>query len=177
MTGSFRWTVRRVLVVVSLLAPACTLDEVPPLPVEPPPERAAYSPLECSFAFEPDEALVPDVEDAAARWSATTGCDVHVAAGGVPVRVVAGIVRPDGTQAPGVTSAARDRVEINVRIMRSGQLGDTLLHELGHALGGDHTDSDGVLSGQKGRRNVIDTAALETVCSRLPCRWVSPEAP
>jgi len=61
--------------------------------------------------------------------------------------------------------------------MRGARRASTVLHELGHALGGEHTATDGILSGAKSRRDVIDTAALETVCARLPCGVLSPEAP
>jgi hypothetical protein len=125
-------------------------------------------------AFSPDEALRLDVELAALRWGAATGCDVFVGDGGIPVLVVASVERPDGTQAPGKTSEARDRIEVNVR-SRPSQRTSTVLHEMGHALGGDHVGSRGVLSGEKGRVDVIDAPALESVCSRLPCAALSPE--
>lgn len=156
------------------LALACTSDVSPPPP--PPPERAIYSPPECRVAFSPDEALLGDVEAAAQRWSTATGCAIEVSDAGVPVVIVASIVRPDGSQAPGATSPERDFVEINVRVGHA-QRKRTVLHELGHALGGDHVSSDGVLSGQKGWRPVIDSAALESVCSRLDCPAFNPEEP
>jgi hypothetical protein len=157
------------------LALACNPDEVPPLPVVPP-ERAIYSPPSCHVAFSPDEGLLPDVELAAERWSAATGCDIDVSDAGVPVTIVASIVRPDGSQAPGWTSDERDRVEINVRC-GTAQRTSATFHELGHALGGDHVESDGILSGQKGRRDVIDEASLASVCSRLDCPAFNPEEP
>jgi hypothetical protein len=92
------------------------------------------------------------------------------------VLIVASVVRPDGTQAPGATSAERDLVEINVRL-GPAQRRRTVLHELGHALGGDHVETDGVLSGQKGWRPVIDGASLASVCSRLDCPAFNPEEP
>lgn len=173
---------RAVALLLSLpLALACNLDEVPPLPVVPP-ERAIYSPAEvtppakaCRVAFSPDEAIRPEVEAAAERWSTATGCTLEVSDAGFPVVVVASVVRPDGSQSPGMTTP--ERVEINVRILRNGQLDDTLMHELGHALGGNHTESMGVLSRHKGHTDVIDAEALETVCSRLPCPAFNPEAP
>lgn len=159
------------------LALACNPDgEVPPLPPVVSPERAIYSPPECRVAFSPDAALLGDVEAAAERWSAATGCLVEVSDAGVPVRVVASIERPDGSQAPGATSPERDLVEINVRV-GPAQRKRTVLHELGHGLGGDHVESDGVLSGQKGWRPVIDSAALESVCSKLDCPAFNPEEP
>lgn len=157
------------LVFLPFLALACT--DVPP-PSVAPPERGAY----CYEAFSPDEAVRLDVELAAIRWGAATGCDIDVSDAGVPVALVASIVRPDGSEAPGWTSDARDLVEVNAK-SRAAQRTSAVLHEMGHALGGDHTASHGVLSGDKGRADVIDVAALESVCSRLPCRLLSPEAP
>jgi hypothetical protein len=161
-----------VLLPVLLLAPACTLDEVPPLPAEPPPERA----ISCGVAFSPDEAVRLDVELAAERWGRATGCALDVGDAGVLVRIVASVRRPDGSEAPGVTSAARDLIEVSSR-SRPEQWARTVLHEMGHALGGDHVESDGVLSGEKSRRDVIDEAALESVCARLDCARLSPEEP
>lgn len=118
------------------------------------------------------------VEESAARWSLATGCEVVVTelgeSGGIPVRLVPVVLRPDGSEAPAVTSEARDLVEVNAHCS-ADQRSRTVPHELGHALGGDHTESDGVLSGGKVRRNVIDLPALESVCSRLPCGWLNPE--
>jgi hypothetical protein len=130
----------------------------------------------CSVAFSPDEALRLDAEMAAARWSLATGCNIEVSDAGVPVVLAASIERPDGTQAPGWTSDERDLVEVNVR-SRPSQRTSSVLHEMGHALGGDHVASDGVLSGEKGRRDVIDSLSLESVCARLDCPGPSPEEP
>lgn len=164
------------LLPVLLLAPACTLDEVPPLPVAPP-ERAAYLPDPyCFVAFSPDEALRLATEEWAARWSVATDCDIVVADGGIPVQLALSIERPDGTQAPGVTSEARDLIQINAR-SRFEQRARSVGHEMGHALGGDHTGSDGVLSGARQRRDVIDLASLDSVCRSLACGAVSPEVP
>lgn len=158
------------------LALACSSEGPPPPSGTPPPERAIYSAPSCHVAFSPDEALRPAVEAAAERWGLATGCLIEASDAGVPVVLAASIERPDGSQAPGATSEARDLVEINVRC-GAEQRRESTLHEMGHALGGDHTESDGVLSGQKGRRSVIDAAALETVCSRLPCPALNPEVP
>lgn len=172
---------RAVVLLLSLsLAPACNIDEVPPLPVVPP-ERAIYSPPSpaCSVAFSPDEALRLYVEDAAARWSAATGCAIGIADGGTRVVLAESILRPDGSEAPGVTDEDESGAK-TIRINRKSsarQRQSSTFHELGHGLGGDHTTSDGILSGSKVRRDVIDSAALDTVCSRLPCRLVSPEEP
>lgn len=157
------------------LAPGCGFTDEPPPPLYGS-TPGHLSDAGCTFVVTPDAALIADVEAAAERWSAAAECQVVVGAGGVPMRIVASIVRPDGTQAPGATSAARDLVEINVRLGPE-QRARTVFHELGHVLGGDHTASDGVLSGKKGYRVVIDGPALESVCSRLACGGFNPEEP
>lgn len=128
------------------------------------------------MSFAPDEALRLDVQAAAERWSAATGCAIEASDAGVPVVLVDSIERPDGSQAPGATSAERDLVEVSA-LARPAQRQSTTFHELGHALGGEHTETDGILSGEKRRRDVIDAAALESVCSRLACLGFNPEVP
>jgi hypothetical protein len=164
------WTARGVLILLLSVALGC--EAVPPRSRP----GADSTDAGCVFRVSPDAALRADVEAAAERWSAAAQCEVELGEGGAPIRVVASIVRPDGTQAPGWTSPERDRVEINVRL-GAEQRARTVLHELGHLLGGDHTASDAVLSGEKGWRPVIDTEALVSVCSRLPCGAINPEVP
>lgn len=130
----------------------------------------------CSVVLSPDEAIEGEALAAAQRWSEATGCNIAVRPGGVPMRIVASIVRPDGSQAPGATSEARDLVEINVRL-GAEQRAVTILHELGHALGGNHVPTRGILSGDKGYAAVIDGASLGEVCAHLSCLAFSPEAP
>lgn len=157
------------VLVLLAAAPGCGHAAAPP-----PPDGSAPGLLSCSAAFAPDEALRGDVAAAGARWAAATGCSIEVSDVGIPVLIVASIVRPDGTQAPGMTTPARDRVEINVR-MRGERRASSVFHELGHALGGDHTAS-GILSGEKTRADVIDAASLASVCARLACPAFIPEA-
>lgn len=137
-------------------------------------EEALTPAATCSVVLSPDEAIQGQTEAAAQRWSEATGCDIAVRPGGVPLHIVAGIRRPDGTQAPGATSAARDLVEINVRV-RGEQLAVTILHELGHALGGNHVATHGILSGEKGYDPVIDDLSLGEVCAHRSCLSFNPE--
>lgn len=130
----------------------------------------------CAHGFVVDEALRVLAEQSAERWSAATDCDVSVGAeGNTTVRLVDSVPMGEGgKEVPGWTSEDRSLVLIHsslnpVRRYR------TISHELGHALGGLHTDTDGVLSGRRGRRDVIDGAALETVCSKLRCGSLAPE--
>ncbi len=128
------------------------------------------------MVLSPHEVLREATEEWAIRWSDALACDVHLGDGGLPVELVARIQRPDGSDAPGATGAARDYVHISARVGED-QRWRSLGHELGHLLGGDHTESHGVLSGEEGRSNAIDTEAAVSVCTRLPCGAMSPEAP
>lgn len=162
------------LLLILSLASACSSGGPPP-----PPDNAAeasdlFHPDGCLVAFSPDDALRAATEAAAERWGAATGCRVEARRTGIPVRLVAGIERPDGSQAPGVTTD-RALIEINAR-SRPAQRASSVLHEMGHALGGDHVEGGGILSGAKERVDVIDRAALDSVCSRLSCPAFSPEA-
>lgn len=168
-----------VLLLTCSVALGCGSDAIPPSapadtpgPTLTPQVGEAY----CYVAFSPDEELREATELAAARWSLATGCEVVVAEGGIPIELAASVERPDGSQAPGVTSEDRKLIQINARSSAT-QRTSSVFHEMGHALGGDHTLTQGVLSGEKGRVDIIDQAALDTVCSRLACGAVSPEAP
>lgn len=168
MTRTLRWLTR--IGMVALVAPAgCDRASPPQLP----PPAAALSGPACSFELTPDDLLLDAVEAAAERWGRATGCDIHVGPAGVPVVFADRIRRPDGkTEAAGMTTEARDRVLIHVR---GTDWPGTVLHELGHVLGGEHVASDGILSGEAGHTDVIDAPALESVCTRLPCGAFSPE--
>ncbi len=152
-------------------------------PASPPsgPEDATGSDLKppCEAAFAPVESLRQATEDAAARWSLATDCDISVEAwgtpGAVPIERALSLPYQDGgAEAPGWTRDDRQLVLINQRT-GAEQLPRCVNHELGHALGGEHVVGDGVLSGKKIRSDVIDTPALESVCLRLPCRGRHPE--
>lgn len=78
----------------------------------------------------------------------------------------------DGTESRGATAADGSRVMIHVRAPDRAR---TVLHEIGHALGGVHVDTWGVLSYHAGYEAVIDSASLASVCERLPCRAFRPE--
>ncbi len=119
----------------------------------------------------PDEPLRAPLERWAARWQAATGARIIVGSEGYPFEYWTSVV-VDGVDRPGWTSPERDRVMVHHR----ANIESTVGHELGHLLGGDHTETDGVLSGYPERRDVIDTAALTSVCARLACSRFTPES-
>jgi hypothetical protein len=103
--------------------------------------------------------------EAAARWSAAMDYPVELGEGGVPVELALRIPRPDGSDAPGSTTVTRDLIRINQRT-RGAQLGRTLVHEMGHALG---------MVSEYARGGVIDAEALAEVCELYPCGRITPE--
>lgn len=159
-----------VLVAASALA-GCT-EASPPSIVSPgltPTEPDAS--LGCSVRFSPEPELEGATNSAASDWSAATGCEITVGPGGIPVVLADSIPDEDGAERQGSTDIARTRIQVHRLATRRFRV---VLHEMGHALGGEHTDTDGCLSGALGRRNVVDAAALETVCAVLPCLGFSP---
>lgn len=127
--------------------------------------------IACAVRFSPEPALVGATNSAASDWSQATGCAITVGAGGIPVVLADSIPDDDGAEHQGATSAARDLIRIHRLTTRRYHV---MLHEMGHALGGDHVATDGALSGSPGYRNVIDEASLGSVCARLPCLAFSP---
>lgn len=133
-------------------------------------------PPACSVTLSAETALYSYVEESAARWSLATGCDVRMGDGGVAFQLAPDLPFGEGgAQVPGWTQDDRRLVLINTRA-REAQRERSVPHELGHVLGGYHTLSDGVLSGAKHRRNVIDAEGLGSVCATLDCQAFNPEA-
>jgi hypothetical protein len=161
-----------VLVLVPLLAPGCASADSPPSVESEPPGRAAI-PTECAVTFSPEPELGAATRSAASDWSAATGCAITVGAGGIPVLLADSIPDADGDEHMGVTSPERDVIRIHRRATRRYHV---VVHEMGHALGGDHVETDGVLSGQVPRTNTIDAASRASVCSRLSCAPASPQS-
>ena len=129
----------------------------------------------CEVKLAAEPALLAYVEESAARWSLATGCDVRLADGGVEFRLASDLPFGEGgKQVPAWTRDDRKLVLVHARA-RETQRARSVPHELGHVLGGLHTLSDGVLSGGKQRRDVIDVEALDSVCRVLDCRALNPE--
>lgn len=120
----------------------------------------------CEVRFSPEPALEGAANSAASDWSTATGCDITVGPGGIPIVLADSIPDADGNERQGQTSDGRDVIWIHRLATRRYHV---VVHEMGHALGGEHVASDGVLSGAVPRTNVIDAASLASVCSVLAC--------
>ncbi len=160
-----------------LLVVACR-DATPPASLVS--TRSDLTPPPCRLRFEPlQPSLAAATESAAERWSAATGCDIALAApgerGDVTVELTLRIDKPDGTQAPGITSDDLQRIYIHAG-SRASQQWETVPHEFCHVfgVGPEHLPGDG-LCGGKGHGPAIDEAALEVACSRLACSAFNPE--
>lgn len=213
--GTFAMAVRRLvaLVVLALLAACSGAPEAPDVLLSPEPvSSAGHDPLapltivdteepeECGLAFDVPDVLLPEAEAAAARWSAATGCDVRVEAGGVPIVQQPYVLiqdEPDGSKtvhAEQSTDGTRRHV-CGATLFEAGALvaiylatenhpcnvkgqGTRILpHEMGHALGGyGHTDGGMMHHDSPVPRPRINGADLALVCSRLRCARVRPEA-
>jgi hypothetical protein len=165
---------RPIVLVLLLLAQACAGSSSPPRDEEAPPGLALTA--ACSVVLSPGPVLVDATAAAAERWSEATGCDITLGEGGVPVTLALDVLRPDGSQAPGMVPADRSRIDINQRTGEA-QRYRTIAHELGHLLGADHVASNGLMSDQPGHVDAIDGESLAAVCAVLPCPAFRPEVP
>jgi hypothetical protein len=157
-----------ILVLIALLAPGCGADSPQS---DGAPGLSLTDASVCAVVFSPVPELEGAANSAASDWSTATGCDITVGPGGIPIVLADSIPDADGAEHQGQTSDARDVVWVHRLAARRYRV---VLHEMGHALGGNHTDTDGCLSGAPGRRNVIDAAALASVCSALSCPAFAP---
>jgi hypothetical protein len=151
----------------------------------------------CGIALDPAPELAEATEAAAARWSAATGCSVHVEAGGLPVRAQgfifaeelpsgltrlhdtdpqlryrelcgATLWRDDGATAVGILIATNDLCDSE----------EGAAHELGHLMAAKRGHSErGLMAGvnEPERTGAIDSASLEWVCEHFPCAAFNPE--
>lgn len=133
-------------------------------------------PAPCGMAFDPAPELRGATEKAAERWSAATGCDVRVEAGGVPVVVARGLTTSGGKRVAGAWRHTAAEPDICRRIDIDDQLGGpiTVAHELGHCLGARGHSETGLMA--EGAPGPIDGASLALVCSALHCSVFVPES-
>ena len=139
----------------------------------------------CGLALDPIPELLVATTTVAARWSAATGCDVRVEAGGLPVRFAtdAELTTGEGKAARGVAHRNGSGVVEYIGYTSNDArlpwtVERTVAHEVGHALGcWDHTDEAGasVLDQTWSSDARITSDALDCVCSTLECETLTPE--
>lgn len=154
--------------------PSGTLDMSPS---SAPAEQALDAPA-CERVFSPEAGLEAATQAAAERWSAATGCDVHLGEGGWWVLWAGEITivdAPAGTVGLGATYPD-DRATWIARDQSLGDLTFTVTHEMGHALRAErgHADS-GLMAAAAKPGALIDDASLSFVCATLPCEAFNPE--
>lgn len=164
---------------------------------EPMPVDAAPAPAPCGMAFDPAPELLGAAEAAARRWSAATGCDVRVQAGGIPIvawprlfveytddgHALLSEINHGGAMKSicGLSTWERDQAAIRIiDVSLACDVDYALAHEMGHALAGvkGHAAS-GVLAAadDPDRSTVIDEHSLGGVYYSFPCASFVPEAP
>lgn len=183
----------RVLALLSVLSVACGAADTDYSiePVSAPvviaetvetPEAVETPAPACRVVFSPEESLRPETEEAAARWSKATGCDVAVGEGGIPVRLVDDLgLSERGTRVHGWTHC----LDTSVPCKRSGLVIDltpehkpaAMAHEIGHALPAimAHVTDEHALMDNSGGDGFILAADLVQICSVLHCQAFAPE--
>jgi hypothetical protein len=169
------------LLVVMAPVPGCGGSASPPASADAPGPITPDASVECGLSFEADPGLLPEAESAASRWSAATGCDIRVEAGGIPLRAEDRVF-DQGKRVCGLSTwdEARTGVQaIEVAMVDLSCLPPyTVLHEMGHAIANiqAHTLS-GVMAAasSKAKSTRIDAASLQLVCLGIACTRFQPE--
>jgi hypothetical protein len=139
-------------------------------------------PEPCGMAFDPDPELLAATEAAAKRWSAATGCDVRIEAGGVPIVLAEpqDVRDESGTPKRAITEV-RDGLPVRIAYRRGPLLPWTvetmLTHEMGHALGMREHTQTGLMAETTELGAPIDAESLAGVCAVLECSAFVPESP
>jgi hypothetical protein len=163
--------------------------------------EAEPEPVPCGMAFDPAPELLAGTEAAAERWSAATGCDVRVEAGGVPMKAWTSLfaeTRPDGhtllsrinhggtmRHICGLSTWTEDAsavriIDVSLPYPGCEDVEWSVAHEMWHALvavKGHALSGIGASGDSPDKSALIDAASLAAVCSSLPCSVFSPEAP
>lgn len=142
------------------------------------------------FVLSPEAVEVAEaVEGWAERWSAASGLDITVAAGGIPVVIESEVLDAQGSPMCAGTGVVREPGGDRYRFTRMRLAFPTpkrcpgwqasIGHELGHVLAGPDAPhaASGVFEAWQpvGTRAVIDEASLDAVCTFAPCTAFAPE--
>jgi hypothetical protein len=174
-----------VLVLLCLLASGCGSADIPPSVDIEPPGRATTNDAslpECEVVFSPGPELEAETRSAASRWSAATGCDIHLGDGGLPIHAEPYVYDPSARRVCGLSTWDDSRVSVQTIAVAMVDLSClppyTVLHEMGHALAGIQGHAlAGVMApgSSKAKSTRIDTASLDFVCGGLRCAERAPE--
>ena len=174
------------VLVAALAGCAAEAPQTEPAALEAAPavEEAAPEPAPaCDLTFSVDPELAAPFAAAAERWSAATGCDVHLGDGGIPVRIVArdsaDLFNAQANRyEPGVTVI--DGAGIRISLAPDWQTRAHLapIHEMGHALSKrtGHCDDPAAVMYWNPKQGAITASDLVYVCALLPCQAFVPEA-
>jgi hypothetical protein len=150
----------------------------------------------CRIEVDPVPELADAARVAADRWRTSTGCDVRLEPGGIPLvawnRVFIGegpeVVYGSDPQLErdevcGATVQRPSGAVVGIYISMGEQRcspSDSVVHELGHVMAkpGTHAEEGiGAPGGTPQQTPLISTSTLEWVCAESPCAAFQPEAP
>lgn len=126
------------------------------------------------MTFNPEPGIADDTLRATERWSAATGCDVRIAPGGLKVVQVDDLTTSSGKVAAGACRHREGERCSRIEIHRTYGGPNTIVHEMGHALGADGHSLTGMMA--EGAPSGIDDASLELVCASLACAAFASES-
>jgi hypothetical protein len=145
-------------------------------------EQVLSSPCDPNDIFAPGPPELQDaISQAAEQWQAAIGRPVCVEKGGLPFHLQSGLRTQDGIEACGYTfqyyfredGSWASNVSIEIRVVDEADCysyRETVLHEMGHALGhrNDHT-SDGLMALYADGTDWISQDAIDYVCEHTFC--------
>lgn len=137
---------------------------------------------DCRAKLSPDEALRPYVERAVDWWSEAVPCELWIGEGGTPVTL-----GDAGTNENGIRRNAQAVLGFDDDELRHGlgywyiarvivsdaisldDVNTSVLHEIGHLIGADHTETGLMSRKSQGATHAIDQAAIDAVCEAVHC--------